>query len=87
MDARIPERLVRVDVPDAGNGALVQKRSLHGCPPTGEGRGKALRGEPSLQRLSPEPPTRKVRVQVARLEEIPGAESPNVSIDDVRAVV
>ena len=36
VDARPPERLVRVDVPDSGGRALIQEGSLDGSAPSGE---------------------------------------------------
>ena len=36
VDPRVPERLVGVDVPEAGDGALVEDGRLDGCAPAGE---------------------------------------------------
>ena len=55
MDPRAPERLVGVDVPDAGDRALVEERRLDRRAPAGERVGEALRRERGGERLDAEP--------------------------------
>jgi hypothetical protein len=86
MDLRPPERLVRVDVPHACGGTLVEERRLHRGAPSIEARGQTRRRERAGQRLFPEA-LGQVWDVLARLEQQPRAESPDVAIDDVRPVV
>ena len=86
VDLRAPERLVRVDVPDPGQAALVEDRGLDRSLPPFERFGQAASSEGRRERL-PADPRCEVRVELSRLGEEPGAEAPDVSIHDVRSVV
>ena len=86
MDPRAPERLVDVDVPHPGERALVEQRRLHRRPPPAEAFAEPGGGEERVERLVAE--TRgKVRVDLARLEQLPRAEAADVAVRDVRSVV
>src|SRR5262249_47288015 len=54
VDPRAPERLVDVDVPEAGQRPLVEQGSLHGSFAIGELRGERLRRERAAERLPPQ---------------------------------
>src|SRR3954452_7446982 len=86
MDLRAPERLVGVDVPDAGDRALVEERRLDRRLPLLQARRQRRRREGGAERLLAEPRI-EVRVELVRLEQQPGAEAADVAIGDVRAVV
>jgi hypothetical protein len=87
MDARAPERLVGVDVPDSGGGALVEKRRLDRSLSTGE-HALELRGrKAALEGLPPQPPLCEVLLALPRLEQRPRAETADVAIGNVRSVV
>jgi hypothetical protein len=79
VDLRPPERLVDVDVPEPGNRALIEERSLDGCASPFELGGEAASSERALEWLQPEP-LLEVGLQLAGLEQLPRAEAPNVSI-------
>src|SRR5262245_54494068 len=86
MEARPPERLVRVDVPDACEDALVEDDRFQRRTPARQ----AVRERPCRER----PPERldadlrrEVRLEFARLEQEPRAEPPDVPVRDVRSVV
>src|SRR5207248_5346917 len=53
IDARVPQRLVRVDVPEAGDRALVEDRRLDRRAPSREAAGEEGRREPPAERLRP----------------------------------
>ena len=86
MDARAPERLVDVDVPEPGERALVEERRL-------DRRAPLRRRSPSRAAVksasSGSSPSRVARygVELARLEQEPGAEAADVAVGDVRSVV
>ena len=86
MEARPPERFVRVDVPDAREDALVEDDGLERRLAAGEAVGERARGEAAAERLLADP-LGEVRLELAGLEEQPRAEAPDVSIGDVRSVV
>jgi hypothetical protein len=86
MDAGAPERLVRVDVPDTGEAALVEQDGLYRRAAPGERLAEALRREGSRERLVPDAVV-EIRAQFARLDQEPRAETPDVAVDDVRSVV
>src|SRR5262245_36767403 len=79
MDLRAPERLVRVDVPDAGDAPLVEEEGLDRRRATGGRRGQPRGGEGRCQRLRPEAGV-EVELQMIGLEELPGAEPPDVPV-------
>ena len=81
-----PERLVRVDVPDACEDALVEDDGLERRSAARQTVGQRAGGEAAAERLLADP-LREVRLELARLEEQPRAETPDVSIRDVRSVV
>ena len=83
MDARAPERLVDVDVPQAGERALVEQRGLDRRAPLREPLAEPRRGEERVERLVAEP-RREVRLELARLEQQPRAEAAHVAVGDVR---
>ena len=87
MDARPPERLVGVDVPDARERALVEQRRLDR---RAAARERARRGARAVNAApSGSGPRRAVEVgvELARLEQEPGAEPAHVAVGDVRSVV
>ena len=86
MDPRPPERLVGVDVPHAGDRALVEDRRLHGRAAPGEPLGEVLRPIRGRERLTPDARV-DVRVDLVRLEQEPGAEAPDVAVGNIRSVV
>ena len=55
MEPRAPERLIGVDVPDAGDEALVEQQRLQLRRSTSQPLRQARRGEPALERLRPVP--------------------------------
>src|SRR5215210_7955828 len=55
MNARPPQRLVRVDVADPCDRTLVEQRRLDGRPAALEAAAELPRREPPLERLPPEP--------------------------------
>src|SRR5688572_18500878 len=87
MDPRVPERLVRIDVPDPRRRPLVEQRRLDRRAAPGERPPQALCREAAVERLAAETPRGEVLVQLAGLEELPGPEAANVPVDDVRPVV
>jgi hypothetical protein len=86
VDARPPERLVDVDVPHAGERALVEERSLDRRAAAGETGGKRACGERARERLRAEASC-EVRLELAGLDEQPRAEPADVAVGDVRSVV
>src|SRR3954452_14999571 len=84
MDLRCEQRLVRVDVADACNDALIEDRGLHGRLPAPEGACQ-VGGHPPVERLGPElagePGLRTV------LCDAPGAEAARVGVGQIGAVV
>ncbi len=86
VDAGTPERLVGIDVPDAGERSLVEDRRLDRSLPGREPLTQHLRGEAGLQRLWAD--TRiEVGVELAGLEQQPRAEAADITVGDVRSVV
>ena len=86
VDARAPQRLVDVDVPEAGERALVEERGLDRRAPLREPLAEPCRREERIERLLADA-RREVRRELARLEQEPGAEAADVAVGDVRAVV
>ena len=86
VEARPPQRLVRVDVPDACEDALVEDDRLQGCAPAREAVDERSRRERPAERLDADL-GREVRLEVRRLEQEPGAEASHVPVCDVRSVV
>ncbi len=86
VDLRPPERLVHVDVPEPSDRSLIEERGLDRCASAFELLTESSRRERSPERLDPEP-VLEVRLEFACLEQLPRAESPNVSIRNIRAVV
>ena len=86
VEPGVPERLVHVDVPEAGQGPLVEQRGLQrGAAPL-QPLAQSLRREGGDERLLAE--TRpEVRLELARLEQQPGAETPDIAVGDLAAVV
>ena len=86
MHLRAPQRLVRVDVAHAGDGALVEQRCLDRCATVRQPVREVVRAVCAVERLAPD--TRvDVRVHFGRLEQEPGSEAPDVAVGDVRPVV
>ena len=85
MQPRAPERLVGVDVPEPGDGALVEERRLErrSAPASRFAERAAVN---AAERLGAEP-LREVRLELVRLEQQPRAEAAHVAIGDVRSVV
>jgi hypothetical protein len=87
VEPRPPERLVRVDVPDAGEDALVEDDCLQGRAAAREAVGERAGRERVPERLDADA-RREVRLELAGLEEEPRAEAPDVPVSDgVRPVV
>src|SRR6185312_12830949 len=86
MDPRMPERLVGVDVPEPGDGPLVEDRGLDRRLPAGESLREVGGREPSTERLRPEPYT-QVRLGLILVEQEPRTEAAEVAVGDPRAVV
>ena len=86
MEARPPERLVCVDVPDACEEALVEDERLQRRAPPGDLVGEGARRERPAERLGADA-LREVGLELAGLEEQPGSEAAHVAIGDVRSVV
>ena len=87
MDAGAPERLVDVDVPEPGHGALVEQRGLHGRLAAAQPLRQVARGEGVAERLGAEAGV-EVRLGVERIgQQVPGAEAADVGVDERRAVV
>ena len=86
MHARVPERLVGVDVPHAGERALVEDRRLDRGAAVCEARSQASGGERAAERLRTEA-FREVRLLFPTFEQRPRAEAADVTIGNVRPVV
>jgi hypothetical protein len=86
VEARPPQRLVRVDVPNACEDALVEDNGLQGRAPACEAVDERSRRERPAERLDADL-GREVRLEVRRLELEPGAEAPHVPVCDIRSVV
>jgi hypothetical protein len=86
MDLRAPECLVDVDVPEPGNGALVEQGGLDRRASFLERRRKRPRAEAATKRLRAQLGV-EVRVDLARLEEQPGAEPAHVPVKNLGFVV
>ena len=81
-----PERLVGVDVPEAGDHTLIEEDRLQRRPPSSELRREPARREARAERLRAVL-RREVRRDVGVLEDEPGPEPPYVPVDEARAVV
>src|SRR4051812_29022740 len=79
IDPSPPKRLVRIDVPDTREGALVEQSRLDGRLAALQPQGEVTRGEGGLQRLDPQPGG-EVAVELVGAEHEPGAEAPDVAI-------
>ena len=86
MDLRAPQRFVDVDVPEPCHRSLVEERSLDRCAAAFELPTEPSRRERSLERLDPESVI-EVRLELAGLEQLPGAKSADVALCDIRSVV
>ena len=86
VQARPPERLVGVDVPDAGEPPLIEQRRLERSPATVERLGEPPAREGAHQRF-PADPLVEVERHVLLVQEQPRAEAAHVSVHDVRSVV
>jgi len=86
VDLRPPERFVNVDVPEARDCSLIEERGLDRCPAAFQSLREPGRCERALERLDPES-LFEVGLEVFRLEQLPGAESTDIAIRDVRTVV
>jgi hypothetical protein len=81
-----PERLVRVDVPDPGDGALVQQRRLERRAAAGEALAEPGGGEQRVERLVPDARP-EIRLRLPGLEQEPRSETADVAIRNIRSVV
>jgi len=81
-----PQRLVDIDVPHPGEGALVEERGLERGAATGEPLAEACGGEERVQRLVPDL-RGQVGLHLPRFEQEPGAETADVPIGHSRPVV
>src|SRR3954451_5064552 len=86
MDARVPERLVGVDVADAGHDALVQEARLDRRRPAAQVGPEARRRPLGRERLGPGPQP-QVLVHLARLHQPHRPEAPLVAVEQRCAVV
>src|SRR5207253_10824767 len=86
MDLRAPKRLVHVDVSHAGERALVEEGRLDGRPPCGKALAESRGGEERVEWLLADANV-EVGLELARLEQQPGAEAPDVAVRDVRSVI
>jgi hypothetical protein len=86
MNAGIPKSLVCIDVPDPRHDPLVEQRGFDEPPSPFQPVGELPRGEAWAKRLDTKS-RRQVLVELVALEHEPGAESPNVTVGDIRAVV
>src|SRR5213075_3004841 len=86
MDLRVPERLVGVDVPEAGHRPLVEDRRLDRSTPPAEALRQKGGGEPAAERLRAEPDG-EMRPGLRGIEQEPGPEPAEVAVGDPRAVV
>src|SRR6266516_662258 len=86
MQARPPQCLVCVDVPDAGEQPLVEQERLQRRPPPRQPVRERPRVERAPERLCPDARC-QVMLELTRLEQEPCAETTDVAIGDVRAVV
>ena len=87
MDPRPPQRLVGVDVPDAGDEALVEEPRLHRCAGAGEGRGEDVGVERLLERLGSEGGQRRESAPVAGRDDVDATEATRVAQDQRGPVV
>ena len=86
VDARTPQGFVRVDVPDARNGPLIEDRGLHRSPTAGELRCEVACAIRLAEWLAAHARV-DVRLDLVGLEQQPRAEPADVSVGDLRAVV
>jgi len=86
VDLRPPQRFVDIDVPEPGHRSLIEKRSLDRGAAAFELPTEPSRRERPFERLDPES-LFEVRLELAGLEQLPGAEPANVAIRDIRSVV
>src|SRR3954471_4863651 len=86
MDARAPQGLVDVDVPQSRERSLVEERRLDRRLALRQSLAEARDGEERVERLVAEL-GRDVWVDLVRLEQEPGPEAPDVAVGDPRPVV
>ena len=86
MEAREPQRLVDVDVPEPRHRPLVEERRLYGRLAVFQPPGEEAGGKAPLERLGTDL-DREVRLELPRLEQEPRAEAPDIPIADVRSIV
>jgi len=86
VKARAPECLVDIDVPHAGERALVEERRLDRRAPLGQAVAEACSREERVEGLVAQP-RMEVRLELTGLEEEPRAETADVAIADIRSVV
>jgi hypothetical protein len=86
VDACAPQRLVDVDVPEAGERPLIEQGRLARRPPLREPLAEPRRGEAGVERFRAEA-CRQIRRELARFEHEPRAETADVAVGDIRSVV
>ena len=86
VDARAPERLVRVDVPESRDDPLVEEDGLERRAAAAELIRQPPRRESRPERLRPVL-RREVRVELGALEHEPRPEAPHVAVGESRTVV
>ncbi len=86
IEARAPERLVGIDVPEPGDDPLIEEHGLEWRPSASELRRQPPGREPRAERLRAVL-RREVRLELGAVEHEPRAEAPHVSIREPRAVV
>src|SRR5215213_9092414 len=86
MQLRVPKRLVDVDVPETGQRALIEESCLQRRTAAFQPLAQPLRRERGHERLLAEPRT-EIRLELAGLEQQPRAETADVAVADLGAVV
>jgi len=87
VDSRPEQRLVRVDVADAGNPALVEDERLDRRRAPARDRPQVTSRERGRQWLDPEAGTQVRITCVGAVDDVAGTEPPRVDIDQPMAVV
>ena len=87
VDSRPEQRLVRVDVADAGDPALVEDERLDRRRAPARDRPQVIRGELGRQRLDPEAGVQILVPCVGAVDDVAGTEPPWVDVDQPMAVV
>ena len=87
VHARAEQRLVGVDVPDAGDPALVEQERLHRRPAAARERAQVLGAEAGVEGLEAEARAQEGVERGAPVGELAGAEAARVDVEQLVAVV